>query len=185
MRAQTAAALVYYDCWSAMQNVFRWFYLLFFLSGFPALIYQIVWQRALFAIYGVNIESVTVVVSAFMLGLGLGSLAGGAMSKRSGLPLLGIFGTIELGTALFGITSLALFHRVAGFTAGAPALETSLISFGLVLIPTILMGATLPILVAYLVQLSDNVGRSVGILYFVNTLGSSASCFIAAQFAMP
>lgn len=44
-----------------MQNSFRWFYLLFFLSGFPALIYQIVWQRTLFAIYGVNIESVVTV----------------------------------------------------------------------------------------------------------------------------
>ena len=51
-------------------------YALFFLSGFPALLYQVVWQRALFTIYGVNIESVTMVVSAFMLGLGLGSLAG-------------------------------------------------------------------------------------------------------------
>src|SRR2546427_2232945 len=54
-----------------------WLCVLFFLSGFPALLYQVVWQRALFTIYGVNIESVTVVVSAFMLGLGLGSLVGG------------------------------------------------------------------------------------------------------------
>src|SRR5438552_269739 len=51
-----------------------WVYTLFFFSGFPALIYQIVWQRSLFVIYGINIESVTIVVSAFMLGLGLGSL---------------------------------------------------------------------------------------------------------------
>ncbi len=51
-----------------------WVYLMFFFSGFPALIYQIIWQRALFSIYGVNIQSVTVVVSAFMLGLGVGSL---------------------------------------------------------------------------------------------------------------
>src|SRR5262249_59493759 len=63
-------------------------YLLFFLSGFPALFYQIVWQRSLFAIYGVNIESVTVVVSAFMLGLGAGSLAGGRLSARPRLPRL-------------------------------------------------------------------------------------------------
>ena len=56
-------------------------WLVFFLSGFAALLYQIVWQRALFAIYGINIESVTMVVTAFMLGLGLGSLAGGALSK--------------------------------------------------------------------------------------------------------
>ena len=54
-----------------------WISFLFFCSGFPALIYQIVWQRALFAIYGLNIESVTIVVSGFMLGLGLGSLVGG------------------------------------------------------------------------------------------------------------
>lgn len=63
----------------------RWLSVLFFLSGFPALLYQIVWQRALFTIFGVNVESVTVVVSAFMLGLGLGSLLGGWLSQRPGL----------------------------------------------------------------------------------------------------
>lgn len=64
------------------------YYLLFFISGFPALICQIVWQRAMFALYGVNIESVTVIVSVFMLGLGLGSLAGGWLSRQSGVVLL-------------------------------------------------------------------------------------------------
>ena len=57
---------------------------LFFFSGFPALIYQLTWQRNLFLIFGVNIESVTIVVTAFMLGLGLGSLAGGWLSGRGG-----------------------------------------------------------------------------------------------------
>jgi hypothetical protein len=56
--------------------------LLFFCSGMPALIYQIVWQRALFAIYGVNSESVTVVVTAFMIGLGLGSLRARAIARH-------------------------------------------------------------------------------------------------------
>ncbi|MBI1792099.1 MAG: spermidine synthase [Acidobacteria bacterium] len=159
-------------------------YVLFFLSGFPALIYQIVWQRALFSIYGVNVESVTVVVSAFMLGLGLGSLAGGRLSRRPNLPLLLVFGGVELGIAAFGLVSLPLFRWVAAFTAGAPALETGAIAFGLVLFPTLLMGATLPLLVAHLVRISGNVGRSVGILYFVNTLGSAAACFVAALFTM-
>ena len=63
------------------ENSMVWLYLLFFSSGFPALIYQIVWQRALFAIYGINVESVTVVVSAFMLGLGVGSLLGGTCQR--------------------------------------------------------------------------------------------------------
>ena len=163
---------------------FRFLYFLFFFSGFPALIYQIVWQRTLFAVYGVNIESVTVVVSAFMLGLGLGSLSGGWLSKRPRVPLLLVFGTIELGIAAFGLVSLRLFHWVAGFTAGTSAVGTGLISLALVLFPTLLMGATLPLLVAHLVRLSGNVGRSVGILYFVNTLGSAAACFVAALYTM-
>src|SRR6201989_3637133 len=54
---------------------------LFFFSGFPALIYQLTWQRSLFRIFGVNTESVTIVVTAFMLGLGLGSLAGGWITR--------------------------------------------------------------------------------------------------------
>ena len=55
--------------------------LVFFCSGMPALIYQVVWQRVLFAIYGVNAQSVAVVVTAFMLGLGIGS-GGGRFSER-------------------------------------------------------------------------------------------------------
>src|SRR5260370_6009185 len=123
-----------------MQKFFRSFCLLFFLSGFPALIYQIVWQRTLFAIYGVNVESVTVVVSAFMLGLGIGSLAGGRISKSPSAPLLLLFGAVELGIAAYGVGSLPLFHAVARFSAAAPLLETGLLSFALVLVPTLLMG---------------------------------------------
>jgi len=74
---------------------------LFFFSGFPALIYQLTWQRALFLIFGVNIESVTIVVTAFMLGLGVGSLAGGWLSKRQDIPLLPLLAAIELLTGAF------------------------------------------------------------------------------------
>src|ERR1700721_2812827 len=58
------------------------------------------------------------------------------------------------------------------------------ISFALLLIPTMLMGSTLPMLVAYSVRRSRNVGGSLGLLYFVNTLGSAAACFLAAAFLM-
>ena len=157
---------------------------LFFCSGFPALLYQIVWQRALFTLYGVNIESVTVVVTAFMLGLGLGSLAGGAVSKRQELPLLAIFGLVELSIATYGILSLRIFHWAADYTAGVGALQTGLIAFALVLTPTLLMGSTLPILVSYAVRTSHNVGASVGLLYAVNTLGSATACVCAGLFLM-
>jgi spermidine synthase len=161
-----------------------WIYVLFFFSGFPALIYQIVWQRALFAIYGVNIESVTVVVTAFMLGLGLGSLMGGWLSQRKGVPLLLLFGFMELGIAAYGLISLHLFHWIATFTAGTTIFKTSILAFLLVLVPTLLMGGTLPLLVAQLVPLSKNVGSSLGKLYFVNTLGSALACFISADILM-
>src|ERR1700734_459155 len=82
------------------------YYLLFFVSGFPALLYQIVWQRALFTIYGVNIESVTVIVTVFMLGLGLGSLAGGRLSTWPRIRALRAFGAIEVSIGAFGIVSL-------------------------------------------------------------------------------
>src|ERR1700680_3862685 len=82
---------------------------LFFFSGFAALIYQLSWPRTLVLISGVNIESVTIVVTAFMLGLGLGSLAGGWMSKRRGIPLLPLLAIIELLTAIFGAVSLDIF----------------------------------------------------------------------------
>jgi spermidine synthase len=161
-----------------------WWYLFFFVSGFPALLYQIVWQRALFTLYGVNIESVTMVVTAFMLGLGLGSVAGGAVSRRQKWPLLGIFGLVELMIGLFGILSLRVFHWAANFTAGSSPLETGLIAFALVVLPTVLMGATLPILVSYSVRLSHNVGTSVGALYAANTFGSATACFAAGLFLM-
>src|SRR5438034_10041333 len=91
---------------SAGESLDRWtrvLCVLFFFSGFPALIYQLTWQRALFRIFGVNIESVTIVVTAFLLGLGLGSLAGGWLSKRRGVPLLPLLAAIDLLTASFGV----------------------------------------------------------------------------------
>lgn len=156
---------------------------IFFCSGVPALIYQLVWQRSLFTIYGINVESVTVVVTAFMLGLGLGSFAGGRLS-RLGLPLLGVFAAIEIGIGVFGFFSLGLFHTVGELTLQMSAPLTALFTFLLVLVPTLLMGATLPLLTAHLVKHSGNVGRSVGLLYFVNTLGSAFACFIVAAFLM-
>src|SRR3954454_9540568 len=85
---------------------------LFFFSGFPALIYQLTWQRELFRIFGVNTESVTIVVTAFMLGLGMGSLAGGWISKKRGIKPLPLPAAIEIATAAFGIVSLNIFEQV-------------------------------------------------------------------------
>ena len=159
-------------------GVARWVLAVFFLSGFAAFLYQVVWQRALFIIFGINIESVTVVVTAFMLGLGIGSLVGGRVSRNPRCPFLLAFGFIELGIGIYGFFSLFLFKWVGTFTLGMSSISTKLITFLLVLIPTLLMGSTLPLLVAHAVHISGNVGRSIGILYFVNTLGSAIAAII-------
>jgi spermidine synthase len=162
-----------------------WFYyVLFFLSGFPALLYQIIWQRALFTLFGANIESVTIIVTVFMLGLGLGSLAGGKLSARRGVRLLAAFGCIELCVGAFGAASLSIFHRVASFTAGSSLTVTGVVAFALLLMPTLLMGSTLPLLSEHFVRRTGNVGESVGILYAVNTCGSGLACLAAAVFIM-
>jgi spermidine synthase len=154
-----------------------WLYLVFLASGFAALLYQVVWQRALFGIFGINIESVTIVVTAFMLGLGLGSLTGGAISKNPARPALLLFGLVEMGIGVFGVASLPLFRAVGALTLGASPVVTALVTFLLTLVPTMLMGSTLPLLVAHSVRASKNVGKSVGMLYYVNTLGSALASF--------
>lgn len=158
---------------------------LFFFSGFPALIYQLTWQRTLFLIFGVNIESVTIVVTAFMLGLGLGSLAGGWLSNRRGIPPLPLLAAIELATGAFGLASLTIFDKVGAFTIGLSLPATAVMSLVLVVVPTLLMGATLPVLVSHLVRRSGNVGSAVGLLYYVNTLGAGAACLACAMLLFP
>lgn len=158
---------------------------LFFGSGVAALLYQLAWQRSLFVLYGVNLESVTAVVTSFMLGLGLGAVAGGEISRRWTGRVGTIFGALELGLALFGLFSLALLRAVGEATVHLPAVLITVLPFLLLLLPTTMMGATLPLLITHEVHRTGNVGRSVAGLYFANTLGSAAACFAAVFTIFP
>jgi predicted membrane-bound spermidine synthase len=146
---------------------------LFMLSGTAALIYQICWQRLLFEGFGVDIESVTIVVSTFMLGLGLGALAGGEVADRLPGRVIHMFAMIELATGAFGVCSPHLIRAISAATVNRSLVTIAAVNFGLLLIPTTLMGATLPILVTHVVRRYRNLGVSVGILYFANTLGAA------------
>lgn len=158
---------------------------LFFVSGFAALIYQVVWQRALTTVYGTNGESVSAVVSSFMLGLGLGSFVGGSLSRRAPLSALALFGIFELLIGLYGAISLPLFRTVATATASDSIAMGAIGAFVLLVVPTTLMGATLPLLVGWSVQMTRNVGTSTSHLYFVNTLGSAVASLFAALLLLP
>jgi MFS family permease len=157
---------------------------LFVVSGAAALIYQVCWQRMLFEGFGVDIESVTIIVSAFMLGLGLGSLAGGELADRYPRRLIALFAIIELCTAAFGFCSPTLIHAAGRFAVNHSLLEIAFLNFALLLAPTTLMGATLPILVAHAVRVYRNVGVSVGVLYFANTLGAALGAALTGFVAL-
>jgi predicted membrane-bound spermidine synthase len=122
----------------------------FFASGFAALLYQVIWQRMLVIFSGADVYSATIVVAAFMAGLGVGHLAGGSLADRvSRRTSLLLFGAAELGIALFGILSARLYYDVLYLRLGA--LELGPIVTGLVLLasllwPTACMGASLPLL---------------------------------------
>ncbi|MCG2583180.1 methyltransferase domain-containing protein [Massilia sp. TS11] len=155
--------------------------LLFLVSGFSALIYQVVWQRVLFSTFGINSESVTVVVSVFMFGLGLGSLAGGWLQQRLAGRLLELFLALEVAIGVYGVFSLDLIAAVS-HAAGSTSTASLVFWVYLILaIPTLLMGATLPILVAWLQGYLHNIGRSVGLLYAFNTIGSAIAAFATVQ----
>lgn len=147
---------------------------IFFLSGAAALVYQISWQRLLFTSFGIDIESVTIVVSTFMLGLGAGAMAGGALADRFHSRLLVLFAFCELGIGLFGLVSAPLIRALGEAFATSPRAVVAGVNFAVLLIPTSLMGATLPILVTDAVRRHGGVGVSIGALYFVNTMGAAS-----------
>jgi len=182
--AQAVLLFVEYKKTLAGANFFHslgWLTFLFLVSGVAALIYEIVWQRVLFSSYGVNIESVTIIVSLFMFGLGVGSLLGGLLSERfpEHLPLL--FVACEASIGLFGLVSIPLIQFVASRTLDLSLTGVTLAVYGLLCVPTMFMGATLPILVTYLHRHFRHIGRSVGILYFFNTIGSAAACVLTVD----
>ena len=81
----------------------RVLFVLFFLAGFPPVIYQLAWQRPLSEILGGGVAAAAILVAGFMLGLGLGSLAGGWLSTRRNIPLWLLLAAIELASAACGI----------------------------------------------------------------------------------
>lgn len=154
------------------------FSLLFLISGAAGLIYQIIWERLLGLYFGVTMVSITLIVAAYMGGLGLGSLVGGQIARRLKSTLLA-YGLLEIGIGVFGIFSPMLINGIGRLTAGSPYILVFLLSFALLLIPTFLMGMTLPLLSQSFIHRIDNAGQVIGLLYGINTLGAAFGAFLA------
>jgi hypothetical protein len=154
----------------------------FFASGFAALLCQIVWQRMLGIFAGSDTVSAALVVGAFLAGLGLGSLIGAKVADRLS-PARAVIGfaLCELGVAAFALASKAfLYDWLATDLAGVvdePAAIFALCFAGLVL-PTTLMGASLPLLARAIASGLDSVAERIGNLYGLNTLGAGLGALL-------
>ena len=146
---------------------------IFFISGFSALIYQVCWQRLLFTGFGVDLTSITVIVSVFMAGLGVGAYFGGRIADKFSRYVLIIFCLVEFGIGCFGLFSASLIYFIQDGFIHSSLLILSCITFLLLIFPTFLMGATLPILTSFFNRYIANVGESIGTLYVYNTLGAA------------
>jgi spermidine synthase len=151
--------------------------LLFFLSGIPALVYQICWQRMLILQTGVGVYSVAMIVAAYMAGLGIGSHLGGLLSEHiSKKNALSWFAFLELGIGLFALFSRQLYVDVLYLfqVSFHPTFWwNGFVQFSALVIPTSLMGMSLPFLVRSRVYSANTACRTVGFLYGINTLGAA------------
>jgi predicted membrane-bound spermidine synthase len=160
--------------------------LLFFLSGVSALVYQIAWQRMLGLFGGSDSISSTIVVGAFLLGLGLGSLIASTFADRiSDDGAIFSFAICELGIAAFALSSKVIFYDFLFKQMGEIAESHGLvfvIVFLALLVPTLLMGLSLPLLAKGIARSIETAPERISWLYAVNTLGAAAGAFAAGWF---
>lgn len=147
-------------------------YLLFAVSGFASLLYEIVWTRRLVLVFGGTVYSVSTVLVGFMAGFALGSYFGSFLAKRAKHPWR-LYGCLELGIALaaafFPVEVHGIFALIEGGASLGQAGRCALTL--LTLLPaTFLMGATFPVLSQHVAR--RNTAREVGALYAANLVGA-------------
>jgi predicted membrane-bound spermidine synthase len=154
---------------------------LFFLSGLASLVEQVAWQRLLGLFVGTDVASATVVVSAFMAGLGAGSLAGGRLAGRlEPQRRLRAFAAAEAGIGACVLLSVPLYHGLLyPWLGGAPWLPVAALVFATLLLPTALMGLSLPLLAQCVVDEGARAEEGIAALYGVNTLGAACGAALA------
>ncbi len=164
-------------------------------SGACALVYQVAWVRMFALEFGSTALAVSSVVAVFMGGLAWGAVWGGRLGLRSGRPLTR-YGWVETGLASYAAMSPWWFDfALRGLSAGAIGMSESfawlavvrLVAAALLILPpTILMGATLPLLAAWVEKsCGDLPVHRVGTLYAVNTMGAMAGALIAGLLLLP
>jgi len=164
------------------------FLAIYFSSGFAALLYQVIWQRMLAIFSGADLFAITTIVASFMAGLGVGSVCAGTLADRVSFRWqIGLFAAAEAFTGLLGWASTWWYYDVLykqyGHLSSSPVF-VAVVLFGSLLLPTFLMGMTLPLLSKALTPAVELAGRRIGSLYALNTLGAASGALATAWILM-
>jgi spermidine synthase len=172
----------------------RMLYVIFFLSGATGLVYEVIWVRLTGLVFGNTSHAISVVLGAFMAGLALGSWWLGRKADRVSNPLR-FYGFLEIGIGVFASLVPFAFRSLDSiYWAVAPSLENIpggnglvrfLASFLVLIVPTFLMGGTLPVLARFFTEAVHEVQRKVGLLYALNTFGAAFGTLAAALYFVP
>ena len=164
---------------------------LFLVTGFTGLVYELLWARMFTLVFGATVLAVSTVLAAFFAGLALGSWAFGRIVDRFGKPLL-LYGLLEVGIGIYAVFVPSLISLAQGISANlgqlAPdsfytvSLARFVVSLLLILVPTTFMGASLPVLSRFMVEAWERIGRDLGYLYAVNTIGAALGCLVTGFF---
>ena len=167
---------------------------MFVISGFAGLMYQVLFSKALALVFGSTSTAAYTVLATYMGGMAVGAWLGGRLAESRREPLL-LYAWCEFGIGLYCAATPWIFQAVqalyvtaAGGAAPDAGVLTALrIALGgaALLVPTILMGMTLPILARLFEQRSISLGRSVAVLYGANTLGAAFGALLAGYFVLP
>ena len=166
-----------------------WIFLFFFVSGATGLIYEVVWTRLLTLVMGNTHYSITTVLTAFMGGLALGSYAGGKMIDRRFNPLTA-YAFLEAGIGLYCLlipslidVAFPIFKWIylnLGDSYTQASLARFLVCVAILIVPATFMGATLPVLSKFVSKDEAHIGKDVGTLYSINTLGAVFGAWASA-----
>ncbi|MXV76602.1 tetratricopeptide repeat protein [Candidatus Poribacteria bacterium] len=167
-------------------------WLIFIFSGASGLIYQVIWMRQLTLIFGSTVFATSTVLTAFMGGLALGSYYFGKKIDESTQSPLRIYALLEAGIGAFCLVwpliltvlgaLYVLIHRNITSEFYTLSLIRFVLTFGVLLIPSTLMGGTLPVLTRFFVKRLEQLGTNIGILYALNTFGAVIGTVAAGFF---
>ena len=166
----------------------RLFYAAIFLSGFSALVYQLIWVRLLGLVFGVSSFAVATVVAVFLLGLGLGSYFFGKWSEKTGDPLK-MYMYVEAGIAVTSLASYLIIDLLPVYRYLYEFAYNNLDFYGLSLVrlllsvlvllpPVFLIGGTIPLVSKYFLTASNTFGSGFSRIYYLNTLGAFAGALL-------